>query len=72
MHSVQCPSVKAIEYHPNGKVRRVEFKTAADYWPWHATPALPNPLPWPSPGWIPPTTITTTAFVASGGIPLPN
>lgn len=22
-----CPKVKAIEYHPNGSIKRVEFKT---------------------------------------------
>jgi len=27
-----CPSVKAIEYFENGNIKRVEFKTAAD-WP---------------------------------------
>lgn len=27
-----CPLVKSIEYHPDGSVKRVEFKTAAD-WP---------------------------------------
>lgn len=25
-HSGRCPKVKAIEYHPNGTVKRVEFK----------------------------------------------
>jgi hypothetical protein len=25
-HSGTCPKVKAIEYHPNGSVKRVEFK----------------------------------------------
>lgn len=30
-HGPLCPDVKAIEYHPNGTVKRVEFKTAADY-----------------------------------------
>ena len=24
-HSGRCPMVKAIEYHPNGTVKRVEF-----------------------------------------------
>jgi hypothetical protein len=31
-HATTCPLVKAIEYHPNGQVKRVEFKTAMD-WP---------------------------------------
>lgn len=26
-----CSLVKALEYYPNGTVKRVEFKTAADY-----------------------------------------
>lgn len=30
-HPGVCPSVKAIEYHPDGSTKRVEFKTAADY-----------------------------------------
>lgn len=25
IHSGKCPQVKAIEYHPNGSVKRVEF-----------------------------------------------
>ena len=28
-HTGPCPRVKAIEYYPNGTVRRVEFKPAA-------------------------------------------
>jgi len=42
-HGVQCPAVKAIEYFPNGKVKRVEFKSAADYVP------MPYPLPYTQP-----------------------
>jgi len=30
-HPALCPTVKAIEYFENGKIKRVEFKTAADY-----------------------------------------
>jgi hypothetical protein len=30
-HQGVCPTVKAIEYHPNGMTKRVEFKTANDY-----------------------------------------
>jgi hypothetical protein len=26
-----CHLVKAIEYHPNGSVKRVEFKSSADF-----------------------------------------
>jgi hypothetical protein len=29
--SPMCPTVKAIEYHPDGTVKRVEFKVAGDY-----------------------------------------
>ncbi len=31
IHSTTCPLIKAIEYHPNGAVKRVEFKSAPDY-----------------------------------------
>lgn len=31
-HLGVCPLLKAIEYNPDGSVRRVEFKTQAD---WH-------------------------------------
>lgn len=33
LHGYQCPEVKALEFHPDGSVKRVEFKTAADYQP---------------------------------------
>ena len=26
-----CPMVKALEYYPDGTLKRVEFKSAADY-----------------------------------------
>lgn len=32
-HSGVCPSVKAIEYYPDGTVKRVEYKGAGDYVP---------------------------------------
>lgn len=32
-HPGVCPTVKAIEYHPDGTIKRVEFKTPADYGP---------------------------------------
>lgn len=41
-HQGVCPTVKAIEYHENGTVKRVEFKTANDY------PALPQ-IDWTNP-----------------------
>ena len=40
-HGVKCPTVKAVEYHANGKVKRVEFMTPRDY---HPMPGL-GPLP---------------------------
>ena len=33
-----CPMVKAIEYHENGTLKRVEFKTPADYAPMQPQP----------------------------------
>lgn len=30
-HGVKCPEVKALEFHPDGTIKRVEFTTAADY-----------------------------------------
>lgn len=30
LHSGPCPRIKAIEYHPNGAVKRIEFKEAPD------------------------------------------
>ena len=29
-HGVLCPQVKAVEYFPSGKIKRVEFKCAGD------------------------------------------
>ena len=26
IHAGTCPKVKAIEYHPNGAIKRIEFK----------------------------------------------
>ena len=40
-HPGVCPTVKAIEYHQDGTVKRVEFKTPADY------PPLRGTGPWP-------------------------
>lgn len=39
-HSGVCPHVAAIEYFPNGKIRRVEFRRMAD----HLAPLNPGPL----------------------------
>lgn len=43
-HQTVCPMVKAIEYHPNGAVKRVEFKSGADF-PSVNLPDGPKP-PW--------------------------
>jgi hypothetical protein len=44
LHEVQmCPKIKSIEYFENGSVKRVEFKTAADFGP-QAT--IPTVWPW--------------------------
>ena len=51
IHGPRCPSVKAIEYFPDGTVKRVEYLTPADCWP----PQFPSPNPepgYPSP-WQP-------------------
>ena len=41
-----CPTVKAIEFFADGTVKRVEFKTAADYaLPLPINPANPSPTP---------------------------
>lgn len=32
-HGPLCPSVKAIEYHPDGTIKRIEYVTAADFPP---------------------------------------
>lgn len=49
-HQGKCPLVKAIEYFPNGMVKRVEYLTPADYYapvvPAPPTYSLPqNPIP---------------------------
>lgn len=36
-HQGICPSVKAMEYYPDGTLKRVELKTAADYPPLAST-----------------------------------
>lgn len=53
IHGVMCPAVKAIEYFEDGTVKRVEFKTAADYAaPIQIAPVSPSIPSWPSP-WTP-------------------
>lgn len=60
-HQTKCPLVKAIEYHEDGRVKRVEFMTVADY----TTPAAPCSVPYPiigspSPLWPSPMAPTVT------------
>lgn len=31
IHGLLCPSVKAIEYYPDGTIKRVEYVTTADF-----------------------------------------
>jgi hypothetical protein len=31
IHGPKCPTVKAMEFHPNGSVKRVEFFAPNDY-----------------------------------------
>lgn len=33
IHGATCPRVKALEYHPDGTIKRVEFFTPNDYPP---------------------------------------
>jgi hypothetical protein len=41
IHEMTCPKIKAIEYHPNGTVKRVEFFSIGD----QLGPVMPAPLP---------------------------
>lgn len=36
-HSTQCPWIKAIEFYPDGKVKRTEFHAALPVVPRHPT-----------------------------------
>lgn len=60
-HGVRCPSIAAIEYHPDGTVRRVEFVQPQPL----TLGAYPQPLPSPNP------TSVASPFVARtiAGIP---
>ena len=64
MHDVRCPFVRAIEYHEDGSIRRVEFMRPADYVmpasvpPPQPVPVAPSPVMpyWPNtaaPGFAP-------------------
>lgn len=50
IHSGKCPQVKAIEYHPNGSIKRVEFFSPGDHVaPVVVQPSVTNP---PQPSWL--------------------
>jgi hypothetical protein len=59
IHGKLCPSVKAIEFHPDGTVRRVEFKSAQDY---GATVSVPTVVTSPKP-----TAVTTASWPLATG-----
>lgn len=52
-HGKICPSVRAIEYHANGKVKRVEFMRPVDCHPISLVPMLPPPTIVPQPYYPP-------------------
>ena len=68
IHGPICPTVKAIEYYDDGvTVKRVEFKTAADYAipgiaPWPAPLPTPAPTTWPPPTWTSLVTLWSTGI----------
>jgi hypothetical protein len=43
-HQGICPTVKAIEYYPDGTVKRVEYKCAGDYGPVQHYTYIPEPV----------------------------
>ena len=68
IHETTCPKIKAIEYHENGIIKRVEFFSATENYipytpmpvpsePW---PVVPRPVPYYRP-W-PPYTTTYAGF----------
>jgi hypothetical protein len=60
IHGPRCPSVKAIEYFPDGTIKRVEFMTPAD-----RSPSIQYYNPWP---WqVPQTPSYTTGATGGNG-----
>lgn len=49
LHSGPCPRVKAIEYYPNGTVKRVEYTTPEPLKPIKIEPT--KPYPWDTTTW---------------------
>lgn len=73
LHGERCPTVKAMEFHQDGTLKRVEFLTAVDYHPLsHVPPVYPLPAiaNWPAQTLAPVATWRTNyigaAPVASG------
>jgi len=33
VHDIKCPAVKAFEYYPDGRIRRIEFFNFAEMFP---------------------------------------
>lgn len=52
-HTAICPSVKAIEYYPDGTVKRVEFKESSVFVQQPAVPAGPHYPPIQIPNVLP-------------------
>ena len=61
IHSGVCPKVKEIEYFPDGRVKRIVFRTPADEFP-AVQPSFPN---WP---YIPPVTFTEAPVTPGPGV----
>ena len=52
IHGSLCPQVKAIEFFADGTVKRVEFKTPADFAPLPLAAGRANPLAPSTPTWL--------------------
>ena len=59
-HTGTCPRIKAIEYHKNGKIKRVEY---------HDMSAASVPFVQSKPWYLPPYEITSTSLVADDSVP---
>jgi hypothetical protein len=47
-HGIRCPSIAAIEYHPDGTMRRIEFVQPQMWSPPAFPMPVPNPTVWPT------------------------
>ena len=53
IHATICPRIQEIEYHPDGRVKRVVFFPYLLNIPLQSSPnALPNEYPWQSPFFV--------------------